>query len=515
MEEEPVRALVHPVRVLDDDQRRRDQHPEQELLDGLEDALAAEGGLDLLAFRRRRDLGVEGNRQQREQGHELGHHGLDPRRQARAGLLRALGLGDAGERPQQRAEREVGHGDGVLVAARGEVREPDGQRLQLLDEPRLADAGLADQLGNLALAHACRIDGCAQLDELLLTADDRQLLGRFLLDHTGRRAHAVGRDRALLALDEERLRRGFELRARALEHLARGEDLARLGACGQARGEVDGVAHHGVGAAGARADVACEGRAAVDAGPKRQGGVGVEDRPEATQHPLLVRPGARRSPGRDVELAAVDVDVRLEPREAELRRHAADGLAEPGERLAQRLGAALREQRLDARELHERGRHLPVLRLAGLETEVGAERGRHEGLELQPGRRGDSRLDDGRRGSVGIVVEREQGSAATLAGEPLRPHRRGRCGADEDLARVRGILEPDRRGRGGPGDDELPVARIDEEEVAGARVDAGRHAELDLADGAHHLPARALDEPLHLGGRRGRRARRARRRRRG
>ena len=178
MEEEPVRGVIHPVRVLDDDQRRHHQHPEQELLDRLEDALAAEGGLDLLALRRRRDLGVERDRQQGEQGHELGHHGLDPRRQARAGLLRALGVGDAGERPQQRAEREVGHGDGVLVAARGEVREPDRQRLQLLDEPRLADAGLADQLGDLALAHARRIDGCAQLGELLLAADDRQLLGR-------------------------------------------------------------------------------------------------------------------------------------------------------------------------------------------------------------------------------------------------------------------------------------------------------------------------------------------------
>ena len=39
-----------------------------------------------------------------------------------------------------------------------------------------------------------------------------------------------------------------------------------------------------------------------------------------------------------------------------------------------------------------------------------------------------------------------------------------------------------------------------EEEVARAGVDAGRHAERDRADRAHHLPGLA-DQPLHVRGR--------------
>ena len=137
-----------------------------------------------------------------------------------------------------------------------------------------------------------------------------------------------------------------------------------------------------------------------------------------------------------------------------------------------------------------------MLRLAGLEPEVGAQRDGYERLELELRSR-PHRVEDGRRCGVGLAVECEQGRTAPLAGEPLRPDGRSRCRADEHLAGAGAVLEQDRGGRGRPCDDELPVAPVDEEEVTGARVDPGLHPELDLADGAHRL-ARVLDEPLHL-----------------
>ena len=94
--------------------------------------------------------------------------------------------------------------------------------------------------------------------------------------------------------------------------------------------------------------------------------------------------------------------------------------AERVERLADCRWASLREQRLDAGELHEGGRDLPVLRLAGLEPEVGAKRDGNERLELRGRGRSVGVLDDRRRRGVWLAVEREQGSPAPLACEPLR-----------------------------------------------------------------------------------------------
>ena len=201
-----MRRVVDPVCVLEDDERRHHQHAEQELLDRPEEALAPERRLDLLGLRCHRHFGVEGNREQREPGRELGHHGLDPGLQAIAGLGRALRFGDSRERAQQRAKRQVGDGHPVLVAARDELREADRHGLQLFDEARFADPRLPDELGHLALAQACCSDGRLEVRQLALAADDRQLLRSLLLRHTGDDADAVGRDRSFLPFDQERLR---------------------------------------------------------------------------------------------------------------------------------------------------------------------------------------------------------------------------------------------------------------------------------------------------------------------
>ena len=60
------RRVVDPVHVLDDDQRRHQQHPRHELGDDLVQLVAAEGGVDLVRLRRRRHLGAERDGQQRQ-----------------------------------------------------------------------------------------------------------------------------------------------------------------------------------------------------------------------------------------------------------------------------------------------------------------------------------------------------------------------------------------------------------------------------------------------------------------
>ena len=125
-------------------------------------------------------------------------------------------------------------------------------------------------------------------------------------------------------------------------------------------------------------------------------------------------------------MPAVDVDVRLEPGQPELRRHTAHDRTERVESLADPGRPLLCEQRLDAGELHEGGRDLPVLRLAGLEPQGGAKRDRDERLEISDSGRSVGVVDDRRGRGVRLAVEREQRRSAPLAGEPFgtRPQQR-------------------------------------------------------------------------------------------
>jgi hypothetical protein len=84
-----------------------------------------------------------------------------------------------------------------------------------------------------------------------------------------RLADAVRRDRALLALQEQRLALARVRRPRPVEDVRGRDDLARPGPRGEPRREVDGVAHHGVRPPVRAADVAGEHVAAVHAGAER------------------------------------------------------------------------------------------------------------------------------------------------------------------------------------------------------------------------------------------------------
>ena len=78
--EHEARGVVEPVRVLEDDQRRHQEHAHEELLDGVVE-LVARGTPASIALRlgRRLDRRVERDREQRQPRREVGHDGRDPR----------------------------------------------------------------------------------------------------------------------------------------------------------------------------------------------------------------------------------------------------------------------------------------------------------------------------------------------------------------------------------------------------------------------------------------------------
>ena len=291
------------------------------------------------------------------------------------------------------------------------------------------------------------------------------------------------------------MRRGLEARPGPLQYVGGRQQAARVGARGEPCCEIDRVAHDVVGAARLGADVPAERRAAVDTGAQRQPLVGPENGAERTQHALLVGARRRRRPADDVDLAAALVDVRPEPGQAQLLELVAEKLREPRQVAVHRLGAVGRNFLVDARELEERGGDLSVLRLAGLEQQVSAERRRYVQLDLV------RQLAGGRRRAFRDLPLRkleEEPAVSSRRPHPVRRQRGGRPLAEQDLPRLGTRLELDRRGRCGACDHQLAVGALDEEEVTGAGVDAGRHPQGHRADRAHHLPRRP-DQPLHIG----------------
>ena len=121
---------------------------------------------------------VEHVAEQRRPLHEVGRDGLD-----RVAELDRVALGvaaqlDGEERAQQPVEREVGRRRLVLLARRRRDRQAAGAVADLLDDPRLADAGGADELDEAAEAHLRRDEHGVEHRHLALPVDERQLAGR-------------------------------------------------------------------------------------------------------------------------------------------------------------------------------------------------------------------------------------------------------------------------------------------------------------------------------------------------
>ena len=109
------------------------------------------------------------------------------------------------QRAQQAAEGEVRRRGLVLGAGRRHREQVRCLRLHLLDEPRLAHAGLADQLDQVAEAHAHRCD-CGREDrQLALAADERQPALGLGCGRAGDGDDVEGRDRLGDALQRQRL----------------------------------------------------------------------------------------------------------------------------------------------------------------------------------------------------------------------------------------------------------------------------------------------------------------------
>ena len=175
LREDELRRVVEPVRVLDQDRRRHQQEPHQELVDDLVQPVAPERGIDLVHLRRRRHLGVERQREQRQPHREVRHHAGDERGQLRAGRVRRV-LGEDARRAAAAASGAARTASRPSTA-RSCVRstwKPDRGGDELLDEARLAGARLADELDGPALAHPRGVERLSQRRHLGLAPDERQ-----------------------------------------------------------------------------------------------------------------------------------------------------------------------------------------------------------------------------------------------------------------------------------------------------------------------------------------------------
>ena len=217
------------------------------------------------------------------------------------------------EPPHRVAERPIGRGAGVGLAADGDDRRRDARR-RLVDQSRLARPHLTHQLDDAA--DPIRLEPGQrglQDGELGVAADEGELVGRPGIAVTALRADPVGVDLGALPLDGERLELdGLEHGRRPVEHGRGGVDGTGRGGGHQAGREVHRVTHDGVGRAEARPDLTGEDVAPVHPDLDREGGPRVGDDPQGPQHPPLVVLHRGGHPGGEDELAAVGVDVRGE-----------------------------------------------------------------------------------------------------------------------------------------------------------------------------------------------------------
>jgi hypothetical protein len=375
---------------------------------------------------------------------------------------------------------------------RSRAGRPPG--LQLLDEPRLPQARLCDDLDGLAVPGSRLLEGFAQVAELRLTADQRRR-GYASCVVSQRRADRERLHERGLALDGERLERLVrEERVRPHQHVRGREDLARRRLSHHTRREVDAVALDGVRPAERRAEIACENTTAVHARPQWKRRLVVHDRANSPEHPLLVVAAARRCPCGEEDLPAVRGDVRLEERHLVSRALALSDADAFVERVGDRVAPALDQEVICAGEFDEADRDQPVLRLSPLREHVVADLRRQEPRQVEL-----LDVDDRRRRGREVRCARDQHAGRLLGAEVAVVEVARGASADEDLAGIRGALHRDDPGARGTRDHELAMDVAGEKKVERAAVDADGHPE------RHRFSARAdppdlRDPPLHLDG---------------
>ena len=173
------RRVVHPVDVLEHEQRRRvEQLAEQRAHDAVE-SRAPERGIEVVHLRRRLDVDVERRREERRPGNEL-LVDRTSRRSASAVRLCSPPPFSSTSRSERRNGRNgvVRSRRLVLLAAQRDLPHVGAVLAQLLREPRLPDAGLADELDERAEAHPDRRDRRSEDGALALAVDEGQLVVR-------------------------------------------------------------------------------------------------------------------------------------------------------------------------------------------------------------------------------------------------------------------------------------------------------------------------------------------------
>ena len=315
--EQLVGGLIQPVGILDEHNARAGQNRGHEVDHDFSDLHRPVLGVDPGNLGRLGNLGVEHDGNQRRPGHQAWCYALQPLDEGIARRLAGQVPVDPRHVAQQDPHREVGARPGVEPTAGS--RQVDVRVLaeQLLDEPGLADTGLAHEIDHAAIAAARSVERDPQLFQLRLATHERDQC-RVVGSEAVVRLDQVADDRRVdgsgLALHLERLECGqLERCRRGVEDRLAGDELARRGLLHEPRSEVDGVAHHREGPALWRPQVTHEDRAPVHAGTDRQSDVGRHDRRQRPQRCVLVlASGPRRTGGQD-HLAATGVDVACQP----------------------------------------------------------------------------------------------------------------------------------------------------------------------------------------------------------
>ena len=158
----------------------------------------------------------------------------------------------------------------------------------------------------------------------------------------------------------------------------------------------------------------------------------------------------------------------------------------------------LAQQPIDAGELHEADRDVPVLALQPASENVLAQVPAEGHADIDAGE--VERLP-ARRPRLHLGCPAQEPSALQRGGRAPPPgggQRRGGAVADDDLPRPGHLLHLRECGHGGTGDDQVAMVVVpEEEEIADAAVDADRHPQTQRAAARAQAPRRTHD-PLHL-----------------
>ena len=318
--------VVHPVDVLEEQQRRAVEQPAEELRDDAVQSRPPERAVERVDLRRRLHLDVERRSQQRRPRDELLVHLGEPVGEEFPVVGPAAVELDAEQLDEQRLERVVRSRGLVLLARRGQLQHVAALLEEVVREPRLADPGLADELDQRPEARAHRRHRGRKHGALPLAADERELLlrgGRHLgLDPTDgvnvERGHRLGD-----AFERERLeRRSSRTRCARARACPESSAAARASPCPSAvrRARPSSRGWCTCGGTRPRPRPRRRGRGSTPM-PQRERRLEVGDAARGAEDALLVLALGLGRPGDEDDLAAVAVDVGLEERHAVLVGH--------------------------------------------------------------------------------------------------------------------------------------------------------------------------------------------------